>query len=141
MAYVDSPSYQGRYFRFEVNQGTNTAINWTFSVNGGAVDYYSTSAITCQIGGHTVLEYPQSDWQQKNELPWARGSKSGTYDPGHYGTFEIRLTGQPYYYATPSNTTSITTVSPYEMATQTFTTSSKNNTTGNTSANTRTVDG
>ena len=112
MAYVDSKSYGGRYFRFTVTQsGTSTTLNWTFTVAGGGSDWYSTSAITCKIGSTTVYSCGATSWSSA-KFPAATGSKSGSLNVGSYGTYTITLTGNPWWSSAATKTSSIAMTKP-----------------------------
>ena len=112
MAYVDSKSYGGRYFRFTVTQsGTSTTLNWTFTVAGGSSDWYSTSAITCKIGSTTVYSCGATSWSTR-KFPAATGSKSGSLNVGSYGTYTITLTGNPWWSSAATKTSSIAMTKP-----------------------------
>lgn len=111
MAYVDSKSYDGRYFRFTVTQsGTSTTLNWTFTVAGGD-SWYSTSSITCKIGSTTVYSCGATSWST-GKFPAAKGSKSGSLNVGSYGTYTITLTGNPWWSAATTKTSSIAMTKP-----------------------------
>lgn len=112
MAYVDSQSYDGRYYRFTVTQsGTSTTLNWTFSVIGGAELYYANSPISCTIGTKVVYSAAEHGWSYKT-FPVAKGSTSGSYNVGSYGTYTITLSGRPYYSSATSKSTTITLTKP-----------------------------
>lgn len=112
MAYVDSKSYGGRYFRFTVTQsGTSTTLNWTFTVAGGSSDWYSTSSITCKIGSTTVYSCGATSWST-GKFPAATGSKSGSLNVGSYGTYTITLTGNPWWSSAATKTSSIAMTKP-----------------------------
>lgn len=112
MAYVDSKSYGGRYFRFTVTQsGTSTTLNWTFTVTGGSSSYYSTSAISCKIGGTTVYSCGATSWSSK-AFPAATGSRSGSLNVGSYGTYTITLSGNPWWSSASSYSSSVGMTKP-----------------------------
>ena len=112
MAYVTSDSYDGRYFRFTVTQsGTSTKVNWTLTVAGGSSAYYGTTAITCKINGTTVKSYSAQSYTS-HTFPVAKGSVSGTYDVGRYGSVSISLAGRPYYASSTTKTGSVTLTAP-----------------------------
>lgn len=113
MASVSSSSYSGRYFKFTVTQsGTSTKVNWKFEVLGGSSNYYTASPINCTINGHSVYEKGLSVYDGgTTAFPRCKGSKSGTYDVGSYGSVTIKLSGRPWYYSAgdaKSNTLSMT---------------------------------
>lgn len=101
MASVSSSSFQGRYFRFTVTQsGTSTKVNWKFEVLGGSSTYYTASPINCTINGHSVYDKGLSVYYDggSTAFPRKKGSVSGTYNVGSYGTVTIKLSGRPWYH-------------------------------------------
>ena len=112
MASVSSNSYEGRYYRFTVTQsGTSTTVNWKFEVLGGSSTYYTASPINCTINGHSVYKTSDVTLYSTHKFPTIKGSRSGTYDVGDYGTVTIKLSGKPYYHSAgdaKSNTLSMT---------------------------------
>ena len=94
---IDSSSYGGRYFRFTVSQvDKTTTVNWKFEVLGGSSNYYRASPIKCYINGTVVYEHGGAS-ADTQAFPAAKGSKSGTYNIGSYGSFTIKLSGRPWY--------------------------------------------
>ena len=95
--YIDSSSYGGRYFRFTVSQvNKTTKVDWKFEVLGGSSNYYRASPIKCYINGTVVYEHAGAS-ADTQAFPAAKGSKTGTYDIGSYGSFTIKLSGRPWY--------------------------------------------
>ena len=112
MASVSSKSYSGRVFTFTVTQsGTSTTLNWTFTVSGGSTNYYSTSAISCKIGGTTVYSCGATSWSSK-AFPAAAGSRSGSLNVGSYGTYTITLSGNPWWSSASSYSSSVGMTKP-----------------------------
>lgn len=112
MASVSSKSYSGRVFTFTVTQsGTSTTLNWTFTVSGRSTSYYSTSAISCKIGGTTVYSCGATSWSSK-AFPAATGSRSGSLNVGSYGTYTITLSGNPWWSSASSYSSSVGMTKP-----------------------------
>lgn len=99
-ASITSKSFEGRYFKFTVSQsGTSTSVNWTFEVLGGSSLYYTASPITLKINGTTVWSKSSITYWDAYAFPAAKGSTSGTYNVGGYGSVSIQLIGNPNWHA------------------------------------------
>ena len=110
---VSSESYDGRYFKFTVTQsGTSTSVNWTFEVLGGSDLYYTASPINCSINGVSVYSVSSITYYDAEKFPAAKGSKSGTYNIGSYGSFTVALSGRPYYHSATSKSATLTLTKP-----------------------------
>ena len=97
---ISSKSFEGRYFKFTVSQsGTSTSVNWTFEVLGGSSLYYTASPITLKINGTTVWSKSSITYWDSYAFPAAKGSTSGTYNVGGYGSVSIQLSGNPNWHA------------------------------------------
>ena len=97
---ISSKSFEGRYFKFTVSQsGTSTSVNWTFEVLGGSSLYYTASPITLKINGTTVYSISSITYWDSYTFPAAKGSKTGTYNIGSYGSFTVSLSGNPNWHA------------------------------------------
>ena len=139
--------YRGWHLQAEaVPSGNSIIVNVqlyfedSYSCAWGARTYTVTGAGTTQTAAVPAMN---------NNGGITAGYHSFTFSGLAYSTYysfdisyDVRATLSGSYQDTWSGTVGATTSPPpYEKATQTFTTSSKNNTTGNTSANTRNVDG
>lgn len=97
---ITSKSFEGRYFKFTVSQsGTSTSVTWKFEVLGGSSTYYTASPITLKINGTTVWSKSSITYWDAYAFPAAKGSTSGTYNVGGYGSVSIQLSGNPNWYA------------------------------------------
>lgn len=78
---VKSQTYDGRYLELVCTQTKDIAtnkstINWTLSVKGGSVLYYSTGPTTVKINGQTVYSVARKSVSTK-AFPAAKGSVTG----------------------------------------------------------------
>lgn len=79
---IKSSSYQGRYLKLDCSQVENIAnntstINWTLTVAGGSVNYYSTGPTTVTINGEQVY-YKGRTSHKTESFPAAKGTRSGS---------------------------------------------------------------
>lgn len=84
---LSSHKYDGRYMKLTCTQtpdiGTNTSkINWTLTVTGGSVNYYTTGPTTVKINGVTVYYKDKTSYSTQN-FPAAKGSVSGSLTVNH----------------------------------------------------------
>ena len=79
---INSVSYDGRYMTLACSQikdvaNNQSVINWTLTVTGGSVNYYSTGPTTVKINGEQVYYAGRTSYSTK-KFPAGKGSTSGT---------------------------------------------------------------
>ena len=84
---LNSFSYDGRGMYLTCTQiqdvvNNKSTVNWTLTVYGGSVNYYSTGPTTVMIGGVQVYYAPRTSYTTK-KFPAAKGSVSGTLEVEH----------------------------------------------------------
>lgn len=84
---INSVSYDGRYMTLACSQiqdvaNNESVINWTLTVTGGSVNYYSTGPTTVKINGEKVYYADRTSYSTK-KFPAGKGSTSGTLVVAH----------------------------------------------------------
>ena len=83
---LTSNSYDGRSMTLSCTQTKNSnntsTINWTLTVSGGSVNYYSTGPTTVTING-TQVYYKDRTSYSSQAFPAAKGSTSGSLTVTH----------------------------------------------------------
>lgn len=88
MASFKSNTYEGRYLKLTLTEGTinsidNTSpVTWLLESIGGSSNYYTISETTVAIDDETVYEKAKTAWSDK-VFPAAKGSKTGTLTVKH----------------------------------------------------------
>ena len=109
---LESQSYDGRYMYLSCTQekdveNNKSIINWTLTVTGGDVVYYSTGPTTVKINGKEVYYKDRTSYTTQ-AFPAARGSVSGTIEVDHNsnGSKAITCSITTAFYTTTTQTKS-----------------------------------